>query len=187
MHITVGAARIWLLAKRVHIWSPPSVSTQTQISASSHHLISMVNSYSLIRLMIRSWRASAQTAIRSLPSNGRLLAGGAGGGTVQVFEFDTLRLLYRVKSSNVYIKQIAFSRDSLRFSDTRESHCNVWEPAVLLRDSLGDSSSEGTTTSVVDVVSSDTKARISAMALRPEGAAVFCGKDDGALFSTNDK
>lgn len=125
---------------------------------------------------MESFRADCHTLAAS--PDGRLLAGGAGGGTVQVPEFDTLRLLYRVKPSNVYIKQLAFSRDSLRFSDIRGSHCNVWERAVLLRDSLGDSSSEGTSTSVVDVVSSDTKARISAIALHPEGVAVFCGKDD---------
>ena len=128
---------------------------------------------------LESFRADCHTLAAS--PDGRLLAGGAGGGTVQVYEFDTLRLLYRVKSSNVYIKQLAFSRDSLRFSDIRGSHCNVWEPAVLLQDSLGDSSSAGTSTSVVDVVSSDTKARISAMALNFKRDAVFCGKDDGTV------
>ena len=128
---------------------------------------------------LKSFRADCHTLAAS--PDGRLLAGGAGGGTVQVYEFDTLQLLYRVKSSNVYIKQLAFSRDSLRFSDIRGSHCNVWEPTVLLRDSFGDSSSQGTLISVVDVVSSDTKTRISTIALHPKGDAVFCGRDDGTV------
>ena len=128
---------------------------------------------------LESLRADCHTLAAS--SDGRLLAGGTGGGTIQIYEFDTLRLLYRVKSSNFYIKQLAFRRDSVQFSDIRGSHCNIWEPALLLRDSLGDESSDGTSTSFVDVVTSDTKPKISAMVLHPKGGVVFCGKDDGSV------
>ena len=100
---------------------------------------------------------------------------------MQIYEFDTLRMLYRVKSFNFYIKQLAFSRDSLHFVDIRGSHCNVWEPAVTLRESVGDDSSEGTSTSFVDVVASDTKANISAMVLHLKGDVLFCGKDDRSV------
>lgn len=128
---------------------------------------------------LESFRADCHTL--AVSPDGRLLAGGAGGGTIQIYEFDTLRLLYRVKSSNFFIKQLAFSRDSLHLSDVRGSHCNVWEPAVLLRDSVGDESSEGTSMSFVDAVSSDTKVKVSAMVLHPKGEVVFCGKDDGSV------
>ena len=128
---------------------------------------------------LESFRADCHTL--AVSPDGRLLAGGTGGGTIQIYEFDTLRLLYRVRSSNLYIKQLAFSRDSLQFSDVRGSHCNIWEPAVLLRDSVGDESSDGTSTSFVDVVASDTKAKISAMVLHPDGEVVVCGKDNGII------
>lgn len=128
---------------------------------------------------LEGFRADCHTLAAS--PDGRLLAGGAGGGTIQIYEFDTLRMLYRVKSSNFYIKQLAFSRDSLQFLDIRGSHCNVWEPAVLLRESVGDDSSEGTSTSFVDVIASDTKVKISAMILHPKGEVVLCGKDDGSV------
>lgn len=128
---------------------------------------------------LESFRANCHTLAAS--PDGRLLAGGAGSGTIQIYEFDTLKLLYRVKSSNLYIKQLAFSRDSLRFADIRGSHCNVWEPAMLLRDSVGDDSSDGTSTSIVDVVTSEIKAKINALVLHPKGEAVFCGKDDGSV------
>ena len=128
---------------------------------------------------LESFRADCHTLAAS--PDGRLLAGGTGGGTIQIYEFDTLRLLYRVKSSNFYIKQLAFSRDSLQFSDIRGSHCNIWEPAVLLRDSVGDENSEGTSTSFVDVVASDTKAKISAIVLHPKGEVLVCGKDNGMV------
>jgi hypothetical protein len=42
-------------------------------------------------------------------------------------------------------------------------------------------SSESTSTSLVEVVASDTKVKISAMVLHPSGEYVFCGKDDGSI------
>ncbi|KAI4135570.1 MAG: hypothetical protein LQ347_000571 [Umbilicaria vellea] len=128
---------------------------------------------------LESFRADCHTLAAS--PDGRLLAGGAGFGTIHIYEFDTLRLLYRFKSSNFYIKQLAFSRDSLHFCDIRGLQCNVWEPAVLLCNSVCDDSSEGTLTSFIEVVASDNKVKISAMVLHPNGEVVFCGKDDGSV------
>ena len=128
---------------------------------------------------LESFRADCHTLAAS--PDGRMLAGGAGGGIIHIYEFDTFTLLYRVKSSNFYIKQLAFSRDNVHFSDIRGSHCNVWEPAVLLRDSVGDDSSEGTSTSFIDVVASENKAKITTMVLPPKGEFVFCGKDNGSV------
>jgi len=130
---------------------------------------------------LESLRADCHTLTAS--PDGRLLAGGAGAGIIQIYEFDTLRLLYRVKGSNFYIKQLAFSRDGLHLADVRGSHCNVWEPVALLRGSVGDDSSEGTSSSLTDVVASDRKVRISAMILHPKGEIVFSGKDDGSVSS----
>ncbi|KAL9122320.1 MAG: hypothetical protein Q9187_001129 [Circinaria calcarea] len=70
-----------------------------------------------------SFRADCHTLAAS--PDRHLLAGGAGFGIIKIYEFDTLRLLYRVKSSNFYIKQLAFSRDSLHFADIRGSQYNV--------------------------------------------------------------
>lgn len=130
---------------------------------------------------MESLRADCHTLTSS--PDGRLLAGGAGAGTIQIYEFDTLRFLYRVKGSNFYIKQLAFSRDGLHLADVRGSHCNVWEPVALLRGSVGDDSSEGTSSSFTDVIASDRKARISAMILHPGGEIIFSGRDDGSVSS----
>jgi WD40 repeat protein len=127
---------------------------------------------------LESFRANCHTLAAS--PDGRLLAGGAGSGIIKIYEFDTLRLLYQVKSSDIYIKQLAFSRDNLHFADIKGSQCNIWEPAVLLRD-LIDDSSEGTSTSVIEGVAQETKIKISAMILHPNGEVVFCGKEDGSV------
>ena len=130
-------------------------------------------------LEITSLRANCHTLAAS--PDGRLLAGGAGAGIIQVYEFDTLSLLYRVKSSNFYIKQLAFSRDGLRFSDVRGSHCNIWEPPTLLRDKIKGGSSEATLTTTVDVITSEIKVRISAMLLYSNKNFAVCGKDNGIV------
>ena len=46
---------------------------------------------------------------------------------------------------------------------------------------MGDDSSEGTSSSIVDVVTSDIMVRINSMVLHPKGEVVFCGKDDGSV------
>lgn len=116
---------------------------------------------------IKSHRANCYTLAAS--PDGRLLAGGAGFGIVQVYEFDTLRLLYRVKASDSYIKQLVWSTDRLRFADIRESQCNVWEPPVLLRDLGGDDSSDNTWTYISEASVLDSTVNISAMVLYPPG------------------
>ncbi|PMD20579.1 hypothetical protein NA56DRAFT_170291 [Hyaloscypha hepaticicola] len=130
---------------------------------------------------LQGFRANCHTLAAS--PDGRLLAGGAGSGIVQIYEFDTLRLLCQIKSSDVYIKQIAFSRDNLHFMDIRGSQCNIWEPALLLGDLVADDSKSGNeiTESVSVAVSEPTKVKISAMIRHPQEEVVFCGKQDGTV------
>lgn len=128
---------------------------------------------------IGSCRANCPTL--SASPDGRLLAGAPGNGIIHIYEFDTLRLLYRVRSTNIFVRSISFSKDSFRFADIRGSQCNIWEPAALLRDTLGDESSVGTSASIVDAVSSDSRVKITAMILPLTGGVAFVGKDDGSI------
>ncbi|KAI3317723.1 WD40 repeat-like protein [Xylariaceae sp. AK1471] len=130
---------------------------------------------------LECFRANCQTLAPS--PNGRLLAAGGANGIIHVYEFDTFKLLYRVKSSNSYIKQLGFARDSLRLADIRGAQCTVWEPEALLRDSLSDDSSgiTSSSTSVVETVTLGAKAKITAMAFHSTADVIFCGKDDGTV------
>ncbi|KFA81126.1 hypothetical protein S40288_00983 [Stachybotrys chartarum IBT 40288] len=128
---------------------------------------------------LECFRANCQTLTPS--PNGRLLAAGGANGIIHVYEFDTLKPLYRVKSSNSYIKQLAFTRDSMLLADIRGAQCTVWEPEALLRESLSDDSSGPTSTTVVETVSMEAKAKITAMVVHHTSEVVFCGKDDGSV------
>ncbi|UKZ71031.1 uncharacterized protein TrAtP1_011999 [Trichoderma atroviride] len=128
---------------------------------------------------LECFRANCQTLAPS--PNGRLLAAGGANGIIHVYEFDTFKLLYRVKSFNSYIKQLAFTRDSMLLADIRGAQCTVWEPEALLRESLSDDSSGPTSTTVVETVSMEAKAKITAMVVHHTSEVVFCGKDDGSV------
>ncbi|KAJ4160357.1 hypothetical protein NW754_003482 [Fusarium falciforme] len=128
---------------------------------------------------LECFRANCQTLAPS--PNGRLLAAGGANGIIHVYEFDTFKLLYRVKSSNSYIKQLAFTRDSMLLADIRGAQCTVWEPEALLRESLSDDSSGPTSTTVVETVSMEAKAKITAMVVHHTSEVIFCGKDDGSV------
>ena len=54
-------------------------------------------------------------------------------GTISVFAFPRLNLIYQLVNENEFIENLAFSPDSQRFYDIRGSICNVWEPDALVR------------------------------------------------------
>lgn len=47
---------------------------------------------------------------------------------MQLLEFETLQLLFRVNAADYGIRGLSFSSVNLRFLDARETQCNVWEP-----------------------------------------------------------
>ncbi|PKX91768.1 NACHT and WD domain protein [Aspergillus novofumigatus IBT 16806] len=129
--------------------------------------------------ILESHRANCHTLASS--PDGRLLAGSAGFGAIQIYEFDTLTLLYRVQASSLHIKQLSFSIDSLHCIDIRGSQCNVWEPPMLLRSSVSDDTSENSSQSFLEAIATDTKVKISAIAVSCERDVVLCGRDDGSV------
>lgn len=68
----------------------------------------------------------ANAQILACSPNGNFLATGNDTGTIQLFEFETLTLIYKIVASDHSIRSLAFSSDGLRFVDIRGSQCNVW-------------------------------------------------------------
>lgn len=76
--------------------------------------------------------------------DGRTLAGVDSRGNLTLFEFESLRALYRIRlDTPILPKGLIFTSDSLRFIEIRGQQCRVWEPTVLLRtDSKEDENSD---------------------------------------------
>ena len=128
--------------------------------------------------------ANAQTLACS--PDGRTLASGDSAGTIQLFEFETLKLLYRINSDDYGIKSLAFSGDSHRLLDIRGSQCRVWDPTVLVRQDLDEDTSDTVSISTAPQETTlepfEDVVLITSLATHDSGEVFFCGKDDGSVW-----
>ena len=111
--------------------------------------------------------------------DGRFLAGGTAGGVIQIFKFDTLKPVYKVRTSDLWIKQLAFSYDGMQLADLRGSQCNIWTPPVLLGGSVEDDASVDTSNTYTDMPNTQKQPKITVLVSIPAG--VVCGKEDGSV------
>ncbi len=138
----------------------------------------------LNRSTIKVIEANSQT-VASSPDGCTLLTGNSAG-MVQLLEFDTLTLLYRINAFDYGVRSLSFSSDGLRFLDVRGQHCNVWEPSILvqrLQKSGEDVVSETTPTEprIVGVADIDDVIEITTLICHESGEFLFCGKSDGSV------
>lgn len=117
--------------------------------------------------------------------DGRTLATGDSSGTIQLFEFENLRLLYRINSHGYCIKELVFTGDSHRLIDIRGSECRVWDPMVLVRQDGDDQNSDTISVSTAPqefrLESTENIVLITSMICHPDGRVFFCGKEDGSV------
>jgi WD40 repeat protein len=140
-------------------------------------------------------QASVNTVAQILAASpdGKTLAAENGCGTIQLYDFETLRLMYSITAEDCHIRAIAFASNSLRFFDVGGSHCNVWEPSVLVRrvesdDDYSEACSEEVpnTAKLVGAKLWDDSLTITAIANHHDEKFVFCGRENGSvvLFDT---
>ncbi|KAL2127486.1 hypothetical protein VTI74DRAFT_10640 [Chaetomium olivicolor] len=119
--------------------------------------------------------------------DGRTLATGNATGTIQLFDLETLKFLYRIDFDAEFfgVRALAITADSHRLLDVRGKQCRVWEPVALLRQEADDANSNAMS------VSTDPQELgfegpmniiyITAAALVRGGEDVLCGSDDGSV------
>ncbi|KAK5125705.1 hypothetical protein LTR85_011979 [Meristemomyces frigidus] len=138
-----------------------------------------------------SLKASTSANAHTLASSndGLTLACGDSGGIIQLFEFETLKLLYRIQADQTTVKQLAFSSDDQRLLGVQSRHCYVWDPPVLVRQEPDEENSDTISVSTApqdfdsrDAVSS---VNITSITSTEPGRVTFCGKDDGSVCLYN--
>ncbi|KAL9603105.1 MAG: hypothetical protein Q9179_002320 [Wetmoreana sp. 5 TL-2023] len=118
--------------------------------------------------------------------DGRTLASGDSSGTIQLFEFETLKFLYRINSDEYCIRQVAFSGNGHRLMDIRRSECRVWDPTVLVRQDSDERNSDTISVSSnpreVNSFSAQETTVITSLASHDEGGFFFCGLENGSVY-----
>lgn len=117
--------------------------------------------------------------------DGRTLASGDSSGTIQLFDFETLKPLYRINSDEYCIRHLAFSGDSHRLIEIRRSECRVWDPMVLVRQDADEQNSDTISFSTgpgeVSLEAPREVILITSLASQGDGEIFFCGKEDGSV------
>jgi WD40 repeat protein len=130
-------------------------------------------------------RAPANAHTLACSPDGLTLACGDSAGTIQLFEFESLKLLYRIQSEEFGIKSLIFSADSHRLIDIRGPHCRVWDPPILMRQDEDEDNSDTLSVSTVpqDYKLDDAKqsVQITALACAESVDFIICGKIDSSV------
>lgn len=102
-----------------------------------------------------------------------------------MWDFETLTLLYRIKSYDFEVKALAFSGDGLQLVDIRDSRSKIWEPAVLVRKTIDEDVSVSDAIAMPAItVGHDYFNEIlntTALTAHPTLPVVFAGKSDGCV------
>ena len=108
-------------------------------------------------------------------------------GTISIWTFPRLSLVYQLLNDNEFIRDLVFSPDSRRFYDVRGSMCKAWEPDALIRadeQDLEDHSSIGESCAMTEpIISRDESSQCHVTALATDTADEYfcCGKEDGSV------
>ncbi|THW38991.1 hypothetical protein D6D22_06495 [Aureobasidium pullulans] len=133
-------------------------------------------------------KAGAYYRLSASP-DGRTFAAGASDGTIKLYDFETLRVVYTIRSEDHAITTLAFNHDSVRLFDIRGNgrSCRVWEPAALLRREIETESVRTPSTysrdNHEDVIdrNDDNVSIVTALACQKEGRYIV-GKNDATVW-----
>ncbi|KUI54142.1 Vegetative incompatibility protein HET-E-1 [Cytospora mali] len=124
--------------------------------------------------------------------DGRTLAGADSHGNLTLFEFQTLRPVYRIQfDTKIFPKDLAFTSDSRRIIEIRGNQCRIWEPSVLFHtdapdDDNGDTASVSisVSTAIQEIGFQATRAPdITAMTCCKASSVVFYALHDSSVFA----
>lgn len=172
----VGNATVWSV-----VFSSAPAATLLAAAYSDGDLVLFDISEGIVKEM----RLANAQALACSP-DGRTLASGDSTGTIQLFDFETLKLLYRINSEEFGINKLAFSGDSHRLLDIRGSQCRVWDPVALVRQDADDENSDtvsiSTTLQEIELDASYVVLLITALTCDATGEVFYCGKEDGSIY-----
>ena len=126
--------------------------------------------------------------------DGTVLATADFAGIITLFDFETLRVLYKISSLEQSIRQVMFNSSGLRFYDIRGDRCSVWEPAILVRrNNVGDDSSLDFSEEIPsgpEIATNrilDEQLALTALVPHHDGETIICGRENGSVATYSSK
>ncbi|KAK8861793.1 WD40 repeat-like protein [Apiospora arundinis] len=120
--------------------------------------------------------------------DGRTLAAARNDGAIELYDFETLHKIYRIRPNDGAVASLAFAFDNTRFLVIRAGtrNCSVWSPVSLFRRDVGHESvrspslGSGSQDGAYDQSETEVS-RISVLATDVDGDVFFVGKDDSSV------
>ncbi|KAI1852577.1 hypothetical protein JX265_003059 [Neoarthrinium moseri] len=161
---------------------------QSSLLAASYNVADLVLFDTLDgKIKARVSNVGALSLLTSSP-DGRTLAGAGHDGTIALFDFETLRWLYRIRMVEPGITGLTFSADNTRLLDTRGRgrSCRVWDPPALYRreipkESTRTPSSYSGDSDYAETNTTQDAALVTAVVCDETGDFFFVGKDDNTV------
>ncbi|ERF71820.1 hypothetical protein EPUS_01735 [Endocarpon pusillum Z07020] len=116
--------------------------------------------------------------------DGRTLGTSDAAGNLCLWDFETLTLLYRVRSCDEGLKSLSFSGDGLRIFDIRDTITEFWEPLALVRKNLDEDSSVSDSVHVAPATErfeAERAMEITALMSLPSCDTLLVAKEDGSV------
>jgi WD40 repeat protein len=130
-------------------------------------------------------RTEAFAHVLACSADGCMLATADPAGTIQLFNMETLQLIYRISSVEPGIQNLAFSQDGLRLLDIRGSRCRVWDLTDLVTENsqveFGGVPDDPKSPQGISSARSENAILVTSIACDDTGEAFFVGKEDGSV------
>ncbi|KAH0563489.1 hypothetical protein GP486_001940 [Trichoglossum hirsutum] len=177
-NMAAGSATVWSL-----VFSPAPDANSLAAAYSDGDLVLFDTYLGTVR---ETLLVNAQTL--SCSPDGRTLATGDSSGMIQLFDFETLKFLYRINpdADAIGVRSLAFSADSHRLLDIRGPQCRIWDPLVLVRQETDDENTDTVSVSTapqeINLDNPKNQVHITALSCHPAGEVIFCGREDASVY-----
>lgn len=112
-------------------------------------------------------------------------------GTLRIWDFESLSVLYHVATPNHSFRLLRFTSDAFNLLDVTDHEMKVWSPSALVRKTVEEGASTSDQPDIVQVPQGQFErlqlSRIRTMASRPDHPVIFSGKSNGDVTAHSSK
>jgi WD40 repeat protein len=169
----------------------PNPSISFLLVVYSNHDLALFETWSGSLVHSHKMPSNAGILSASCSPDGRSLATVDMQGNLQIWDFESLTLLYHVLSMPASFRILSFTSDGSGVVDVMDSSMRIWSPATLIRKNIEEDYSVSDDAIQLPAVEGQYESlrisRITAICTHPLHAIVFAGKFNGQLVAFNAK